>query len=424
MMLMRCPLLIKKTIAITGLACVLACATGYSQPNTRNRKPAAAPPTDRDYWLQQLDRMARPVLSHLAENNLRKAMPLGLSKRIDNAAARSKVAHLEAFGRVMSGIAPWLNLEGGSPKETALREQYRHWALQSIANAVNPAAPDYMEWQSGGQPLVDASFLALAFVRCPWLWEHLQDSIRRQVVDAFLLTRKMKPGFTNWLLFSGMIEAFFCRYGLPWDEMRVDFGVRQFEQWYVGDGVYSDGASFHWDYYNSYVIHPYLTEIIDIVNAAKGTYKPIANKIKERDARYAIIQERLVNADGSFPATGRSIVYRGGAFHHLADMAWQKRLPAVLKPAQVRGALTAILHKTMDQPGTYTADGWLTIGLCGAQPDLADVYNTTGSLYLCAVILLPLGLPETDPFWKDAPEQWSAQKIWSGQDAAGDHAVD
>lgn len=417
---MRYSLLLKQAIVITGFICLLAPVYGQ-----RNRKPAAAAPiTDREYWLQQLDKMARPVLSNLANNQLKKAMPPGLSKRVDNAAARSKVAYLEALGRLVSGIGPWLNLEGGAPKEAALRDQYRQWTLQSIANAVNPAAPDYMEWRQGGQPLVDASFLALGLVRCPWLWEHLSDTTRRQVVDAFLLTRQVKPGFSNWLLFSGMIEAFFCRYSLPWDELRVDFGVRQFEQWYVGDGLYSDGASYHFDYYNSYVIHPYLTQIIDIVNAAKGTYKAVAGKIKERDARYAIIQERLVNADGSFPATGRSIVYRGGAFHHLADMAWQKRLPPALQPAQVRGALNAILHKTMDQPGTYTPDGWLTIGLCGAQPDLADVYNTTGSLYLCSEILLPLGLPETDPFWADAPVQWSAQKIWSGQDAAGDHAVD
>jgi hypothetical protein len=418
---MRFSRLLKQTVVITGLVCLLLPANLYSQQT--NHKHTATPITDREYWLQQLDKMARPVLFNLANNNLKKAMPLGLSKRIDNAAARSKVAHLEAFGRIMSGIAPWLNLEGGSPKETALRDQYRRWALQSVANAVNPAAADYMVWDQGGQPLVDASFLALAFVRCPWLWAHLNDTTRRQVAEAFLLTRKIKPVFSNWLLFSGMIEAFFCRYGLPWDEMRVDFCVRQFEQWYVGDGVYSDGTAYHWDYYNSFVIHPYLTQIIEIINAARDSYRSITNTIKERDARYAIIQERLVNADGSFPATGRSIVYRGGAFHHLADMAWQKRLPAALKPAQVRGALNAILHKTMDQPGTYTPDGWLTIGLCGAQPDLADVYNTTGSLYLCSEILLPLGLPETDEFWMAPPEQWSAQKIWSGQDAAGDHSI-
>ncbi|MBS1563625.1 MAG: DUF2264 domain-containing protein, partial [Bacteroidetes bacterium] len=378
----------------------------------------------RAYWLQQMDRMARPVLSNLAADKLKKTMPPGLSKRSDNPTHRAKVAYLEAFGRLMSGIAPWLALEGGDAKEVALREQYRGWALQSISNAVNPGAADYMVWDQGGQPLVDASYFALSFIRCPWLWEHLADSTKQQVVNALLLTRRIKPVYSNWLLFSGMIEAFFCRFGQPWDQMRVDYCVHQFEQWYVGDGVYSDGVSYHFDYYNSYVIHPYLTLITDIANNSKGTYKDMIGKFKQRDTRYAIIQERLINADGSFPATGRSIVYRGGAFHHLADMAWQKRLPAQLRPAQVREALNKVISKTMEAPGTYTSDGWLTIGLCGDQPDLADVYNTGGSLYLCSEIFLPLGLPETDPFWADPAVKFSAQKIWSGEDAAGDHAVD
>lgn len=384
----------------------------------------AAPSSDREFWLQQLDRIARPVMEHLAHDELKKEMPLVLSKRTDNAASRTKAAYLEAFARLFSGMAPWLNGEGGSPKEVALREQYRQWLLPAVAHAVNPAARDYMAWDLPGQTLVDASFLALGFLRCPWLWQHLGDTTRRQVIEALRLTRNTRPGFSNWLLFSGMIEVFFSEVGAPWDEMRVDYSIRQLDQWYKGDGVYSDGPSYHWDYYNSYVIHPFLTEIIDIVNQKKGDYKEIKDKEKDRDQRYAIIQERLINADGSYPATGRSIVYRGGAFHHLADMAWKQKLPALLKPAQVRCALTAVLRKTLESPSSFTKDGWLNIGLYGAQPDLAESYITTGSLYLCSELLLPLGLPATDEFWSAPALPWTAQKIWSGQDVSADHSID
>ncbi len=394
----------------------------FSQAAAGNRN--GQPGSDREYWLTQLDKLARPILVNLAHDELKKVMPVLLSKRIDNAAGRTRTAYLEAFARVLSGIAPWLGLEGGSPKEMALRDQYREWALASIAHAVDPAAKDYMAFGAPGQALVDASYFALSFLRCPWLWEHLHDSTRRQVVDALKLTRQIKPVFSNWLLFSGMIEAFFCHYGMPWDQMRVDYGVRQMDQWYVGDGVYSDGPAYHWDYYNSYVIHPFLAEIVEVVNSRNGAYKALAEKFKTRSERYAIIQERLINADGSYPVTGRSIVYRGAAFHHLADMAWRKKLPAQLSPAQVRCALTAVLKKTMEAPGTFTKEGWLNIGLYGSQPDLADFYTTTGSLYICSNILLPLGLPETDEFWASPPAPWTAQKIWSGQDQPGDHSID
>jgi len=385
---------------------------------------APAGDRDRDFWLSQLDRLARPILSNLANDRLRPALPSTLSKRTDNAESRALAAPLEAFGRILSGIAPWLNGEGGSPKEIALREQYRQWALPAISHAVDPAAKDYMAWERPGQGLVDASFFAFGLLRCPWLWNHLDTTSRRQVVDALRLTRGIKPGYTNWLLFSGMIEVFFCHYGYQWDPMRVDYCLRQLEKWYVGDGVYSDGPPFHWDYYNSFVIHPYLAEILEVVSEKSKDYDWLVPRLKARSERYAIIQERLINTDGSYPATGRSIVYRGAAFHHLADMAWRKRLPSQLSPAQVRCALTAVLKKTMESPSTFTKEGWLNIGVYGAQPDLADVYNTTGSLYICSELLLPLGLPATDAFWSAPPELWTSQKIWRGLDTPGDHSID
>ena len=400
---------------------VLISIMTLSKSNAQNKTDGSK---DREFWLAHLDKLARPVLSNLAKDELKKNMPVELSIRTDNPANRKSAAYLEAFARLLSGIGPWLNLEGGSAKEQALRNEYRQLTLKSIANAVNPAAKDYMEWHKGSQPLVDAAFLALGMLRSPWIWDHLEEPVRKQLLDAFMLTRKVRPAYNNWILFSGIIEAFFCKYQYPWDEMRLDLALRQMDKWYVGDGLYSDGENFHWDYYNSYVIHPFLNQISEILNEKNNNYKWQADKLKTRSERYAVIQERLINADGSFPAMGRSLVYRGGAFQHLADMAWKKKLPPSLKPGQVRGALTAVIKKTMERSTTFTKEGWLTIGLYGSQPDIADTYNNTGSLYLCATILLPLGLAETDPFWSAPVEMWTAQKVWSGLDAPNDHAVD
>jgi hypothetical protein len=55
---------------------------------------------------------------------------------------------------------------------------------------------------------------------------------------------------------------------------------------------------------------------------------------------------------------------------------------------------------------------------------LADFYITTGSLYICENIFIPLGLPATDDFWTSAPEPWTAVKVWGGQDVQADHAMD
>ena len=94
----------------------------------------------RDLWLDYMDRVAGPVLSNLATGMLKQDMPVALSPNIDNPDNRKNVAFLEAFGRTLCGISPWLNGEGGSSGETAMRNRYREWALKSIANAVDPVS--------------------------------------------------------------------------------------------------------------------------------------------------------------------------------------------------------------------------------------------------------------------------------------------
>ncbi|MRX74505.1 DUF2264 domain-containing protein [Pedobacter petrophilus] len=377
---------------------------------------------DRQFWLQQMDKMVRPVIYNLAKDSLRLAMPKVTSIHVDNKDHRIKVQYVEVLGRVLSGIAPWLQLEGGAPEEVALRKQYREWALSGLKNALDSNAKDFMTFDIGGQQLVDASYVALAVIRAPWLWENLDQKNQTLLMKSIVTTRRFKPVFSNWLLFSAVNEAFLARFGYDWDPMRVDYALQQMEQWYVGDGMYSDGTSFAYDYYNSYVIHPYLAALSEIIGKKTNAYKDMFEKIKKRNERYAIIQERLINTDGTYPATGRSIIYRGAAFHHLADMALRKALPKQLSPEQVRGALTAVIRKTLESPGTYK-NGWLTIGLYGDQPELGDFYNNQGSPYIASNIFLPLGLPATDPFWANPPAKWSAQKIWGSENFQNDHSV-
>ncbi|WP_214226606.1 DUF2264 domain-containing protein [Pedobacter sp. B4-66] len=410
------------TLSRIGFAMLfLLLATGLCFAQKKIKKQVVL--SDREFWLQQMDKMVRPVLYDLSKDSLRIKMPQVTSNTSDNKAQRIQVQYLEVLGRVLSGIAPWLQLEGGSAAEKALRQEYRDMVLKGLANALDSNKKDFMRFDIAGQQLVDASFLSFAFVRAPWLWENLGKQEKDRLVNSIKTTRKFKPSFSNWLLFSAMNEAFLCKYGFEWDPMRVDYAMQQLEQWYVGDGLYSDGPVFAFDYYNSYVIHPYLASIIEIINKKNNVYSGLADKIKRRNERYAVIQERMINSDGTYPAVGRSIIYRGAAFHHLADMAWRKALPKQLSSAQVRGALTAVIKRTLESPTTYK-NGWLTLGLYGDQPSICDSYNNQGSPYLCTSIFLPLGLSPEDSFWADAPQKWSSQKIWSGEDFPNDHSVD
>jgi len=382
----------------------------------------ADPNLDRTYWLTVLERIARPVLEAGAARELRARMPVEHRPESTN---RHRFAHLEAVGRLLCGIAPWLELTDLAGEEEALRAELAELARRTIAGGVDPESPDFFNFSYEHQPIVDAAFLAQAFLRAPnTLWQPLSDRTKAQTFDGLRATRTRKPGFSNWLLFGAEIEAFLYSAGAAdWDPMRVDYALRQHAQWYVGDGHYSDGPEFHWDYYNSFVIQPMLLDVLAAVQEVYPEWQAMLPAVRQRATRYAAVQERLISPEGTYPAIGRSLAYRFGAFQSLAQAALLHILPEEVTPGQVRAALTAVIRRQMEAPGTFDADGWLTVGFCGHQPGIGETYICTGSLYLCAAGLLPLGLPPSDPFWAEPPALWTSQKAWGGVDIPTDHAL-
>src|SRR5215210_1456234 len=72
---------------------------------------------ERQYCIEVLTRIANPVLNALSRNELKKRMPI--EHKEERALTSS---HLEAFGRLMSGIAPWLELGADDTPEGRTRK--------------------------------------------------------------------------------------------------------------------------------------------------------------------------------------------------------------------------------------------------------------------------------------------------------------
>ena len=338
-------------------------------------------------------RLADPVLTNLAAGTLRQRMPVEQQPDADRASS----SHLEAVARLVSGIAPWLELGVDGTEEGRLRAHYRTLALTALRAGLDPASPDALDVREGTQPLVEAAYLGLAVLRAPRLFGELDAASLERLVSALEATRRITPWFNNWLLFAGMVEVTLEHLGAWRDSMRLDYALHQHQQWYLGDGVYGDGPEFHWDYYDSFVIHPMLDEILDRVGDENGPWRVLRDRQRARTTRYAAIQERLIGPDGTFPPIGRSLAYRVGAFHALARTALHQALPDELDPAQVRGALTAAMDRTLGAPDTFDRDGWLRIGLAGHQPGIGERYISTGSLYLACQIEAAAGLAAERP---------------------------
>lgn len=386
-------------------------ALSFAQRNSRNDE--AKPTSDRAYWVDMLYRIAQPVLSQMAEGKLQQNMTLELSPIWDGRDTR--VAYLETFGRLMAGVAPWLNLPDDNSEEGKKRAQIRKWALKSYANGVDPESPDYLHWNIHSQNLVDAAYLAESFLRCPSLWQSLDATTQQRYVKEFKSLRTILTPYNNWLLFRAMVEAFLLNVGEEADGYALGVATRKISEWYLSDGFYSDGPEFSLDYYNSYVIHPMFIEVLEIMEP-KGLYAPVKKELDlRRMQRFNQLIERLISPEGTFPAIGRSATYRMGAFQSLAMSAWKYGLPEGMTNGQVRHALTTVMKNMFGVEGNFNKEGFLQLGFAGHQPDLADYYTNNGSLYMTSLVFLPLGLPESHPFWSDPAEDWTSRKAWSGR---------
>lgn len=395
--------------------------------NAAAKKKTEKVKNDRETWCEVMYRMATPVLSSMSEGRLKQDMLVELSPSWDG---RNKdVTYMECFGRLMAGLAPWLSLPDDDTAEGAQRRQLKEWALKSYAQAVDPAAADYLLWRQEGQTLVDAAYIAESFLRgYESLWLPLDSITKERYINEFMLLRRVDPSYSNWLLFSATVESFLRKAGAPYDTYRVSSSLRKIEEWYIGDGWYSDGPEFSFDYYNSFVIHPMYVEALEIATDS-GKKERIWNmpgcnyqKAIQRMQRFGIILERLVSPEGTLPVVGRSITYRTGSLQPLALLAWRQWLPKELPNGQVRAAMTAVIKRMFDNNRNFNEKNFLTLGFNGSQPNISDYYTNNGSLYMASLAFLPLGLPADHPFWTDAPQSWTSKKAWDGDAFPKDHA--
>lgn len=371
---------------------------------------------ERKYWVNTLVKIINPVIENLSKDQLKKTIPIGRSSSA-RANDREFITHMESVGRTIAGIAPWLELGPDQTEEGKLRAKYISMVCKGLANSVNPQSNDYFSSTKTRQILVNSAFLIQGLLRAPiHLWGNLDKNTQQKLLKQWKSTRSMKPGNNNWLLFSAMVECGLKVFGNEWNFDVVKKAIDSHESWYKGDGVYGDGVNFHLDYYNSYVIHPMLLQVLEIATQYNTLYCKTLDAEWKRFMRYAEIQERMIAPDGSYPVLGRSVAYRSAAFQVLGACTLYHRIPSNLKEGQIRGAMTAMIKRLFEQPGTFDKQGWLTIGVCGEQLELGDSYLSTPCVYLCSLGFLPLGLDPDDDFWKGPSLPWTSVKAFSGKD--------
>lgn len=377
----------------------------------------------RSFLIKKADAISRPALQAMAEG---RSHQLELRGRLDRAPGTH--VQLEAFGRIAVSLSGWLGsplADGASTQERSTHHQLRELFLAGLSHGIDAQGKDFWNWEHEDQVVVDAAKVGFAVLTAPDLFASLSVTQRKQLRTCLEQTRAITPHFNNWLLFSALIECAIGALEGRSDWMRVEYAVRQFDQWYVGDSFFKDGVEFHMDYYNSLVIHPFLTVCLERMRDFTPNRFPheALQKQYERLTRHAEILERLISPEGTFPPIGRSLGYRCGVFFTLAFVATRQLLSESLKPSQVRCALTAVIERFVNHPELQRADGLLNAGFIGNQPSQTEYYLQDSAAYLMLYPFSVLALAPKDPFWADESTAWTSLQLWSGGSVPVDHAL-
>lgn len=377
---------------------------------------------DRAYTLSLMRRIADPVLVAASEKRLLKTIPKRNWELANQEALETSPE--QAFGRTLSGIAPWLALGPSESEEGKLRARYIQLAVKGLINACDPNGPDYLFAKPSRQRVVDVAYIAYPLlVAKEQLWTPLSDEQKAHVIEALKSHRKFTAPENNWKLFKAITECAIWEFTGECEKSCVEIAVGKHMEWYLGDGTYGDGKSYHWDYYNGYVIQPLLLETLRVAQEKGDPLGNLLAKSLDRGQRYAEVLEHLISPEGTFPVLGRSSTYRFAVFQPIGYLGFRGHWPKSLSPGATRAALTAVIRRMGEAPGTFDADGWLNAGVVGNQVASRDGYNSTGALYMCVHGFSHLGMPPEAPFWSEPATAWFQQRVWSGQAIPNQHAL-
>ncbi|WP_081386476.1 DUF2264 domain-containing protein [Paenibacillus odorifer] len=298
-------------------------------------------------------------------------------------------AEMEGFSRVLWGLVPLL-MGGG---ESGLWDT----VLDGIRHGTDPAHEEYWgEVQDYDQRLVEMAVFGFALAAIPGqIWSPLTQKEQEQLY-SWLNQINSHPCYDcNWLFFNVLVNVGFRRIGRPYDAEQLENNLKRMDDFYLGDGWYSDGINGHSDYYVPFAIHYYALLYAKLMEQEDPERSQV---FKERARLFATEFLGWFAPDGSALPYGRSLTYRfaQSAFWSALVYAGVEGFPIGV----VKGLVLRNLRWWFSQP-IFDAGGVLTIGYTYPNLVMAENYNAPGSPYWALKTFLPLALSAEHPFWKE-----------------------
>lgn len=286
-----------------------------------------------------------------------------------------KVAEMEAFSRMLWGMAPlWAQGEG---------EEYLPLFREGLVNGTNPEHPAYWgQVRDYDQRIVEMAAIALTLMLCGKKLRLTDQEAKNLHTWLSGVDGKQIPR-NNWYFFRVLVHTAFITMGWDADLSVIQEDLAFLDTCYDTDGWYFDGQPSQRDYYIPFGMHYYGLLYSHFMAKRDPEHAEI---FRQRAARFAQDYLYWFEDGGRAMCFGRSLTYRFGqcAFFSALAFAGVEALPWGVMKSRVLGNL----RDWLSQP-IFTSEGLLSVGysypnLCMSENYNAPAHLTGPSKHFCA----------------------------------------
>ena len=306
---------------------------------------------------------------------------------------------IESFARIASAWGAWLR-NPANPGVIKFQDHEINLEMllrQALLDGTDQSNP-YTYWGDIGhldQRIVESADIAVMIWMSRERVFNKMTSAEQEQIMSWLAQVDNKGTYTdNWILFIAMAQAVRHHLGFPAPVDDLDNRLLQIGEFYRGDGWYVDGPTDEFELYNAWMFgwHYFLWTFID------GDRRPDhRQQVLDRGRSFIHGFLHFFGANGSYPAWGRSIVYRFAALAPFAVGHFLKIAPE--DPGLLRRVSSGCIRYFYDR-GLFEPDGhFVRQGFHGDFPPAAEAYISPGSPYWCCHGLFALTFDRDDPFW-------------------------
>ncbi|GIH20860.1 DUF2264 domain-containing protein [Rugosimonospora africana] len=319
---------------------------------------------------------------------------------------------LEGFARTFLLAAFRLSADGADDPDNVAE-----WYADGLAAGTDAASPyRWPDLAELNQARVECASIALALHETrPWIWDRLDDPVRQRIVDWMSGMNGVFVWDNNWLWFRAVTEAFLRSVGAPIHADDIDLAIARTDEWYVGDGWYSDGPEPHltpgrehlrnFDNYNGWAMHFYPLWYCRM--AGEHAEPGLRDRCRARLRRFLADAQYLVGANGAPLLQGRSLTYRYAMLAPFWAGAIFDATPLV--PGLTRRLASGVV-KHFVRNGCFDEHGLQTLGWYRPFPRIRQNYSGPGSPYWSSKGFAGLVLPADHPVWTDAEEAMPVER--------------